>query len=239
MGDWSAITPTYVTAEAARLADASPAEILRWAVERYAPRVGLTCSFSGAGVVLAHLLSQIAPEVPVIFLDTGFHFPETLAFKEQCAAQYGLRLVELGPDPAEPDLQIDQLYASDPDRCCHLRKVEPMIQALEGLDAWVTALRRDQSDTRATAEVLEYHETRGGRPLVKVLPLARWSRNQVWSYIWENGIPYHPLLDQGYKSIGCWPCTRPVGAAEPERAGRWSGQAKTECGLHTLTKRTD
>lgn len=113
------------------------------------------------------------------------------------------------------------------------------MRALDGLDAWVTSLRRDQADTRATVDVLEYHETEAGRPLVKVLPLARWSRNQVWSYIMENGIPYHPLLDQGYKSIGCWPCTRPVGADESERAGRWSGQAKTECGLHTFTKRAE
>jgi phosphoadenosine phosphosulfate reductase len=234
-----AITPAFVASEAARLAEAEPEAILQWALERYSPRVGLTCSFSGAGVVLAHLISKLAPTVPVIFLETGFHFPETLAFKEQFVAKYGLNLVELGPDPNEPDLQIEKLYASDPDRCCHLRKVEPMIRALDGLDAWVTSLRRDQSDTRAAVDLLEYHETEGGRPLVKVLPLARWSRSQVWTYILANGIPYHPLLDQGYKSIGCWPCTRPVGADESERAGRWSGQAKTECGLHTFTKRAD
>lgn len=233
------ITPEYVAAEAARLAESPPEAILDWALERFSPRVGLTCSFSGAGVVLAHLISQRAPAVPVIFLNTGFHFPETLAFKDQFVAQYGLNLVELGPIPSEPDVQIEQLYATDPDRCCHLRKVEPMVRALEDLDAWVTALRRDQSETRAAIEVLEYHETEGGRPLVKVLPLARWSRSQVWNYILENKIPYHPLLDQGYKSIGCWPCTRPTGADEPERAGRWSGQSKTECGLHTFTKRAE
>lgn len=233
------ITPAFVATEAARLADATPEEVLQWALDRYAPRVGLTCSFSGTGVVLAHLISRIAPEVPVIFLDTGFHFPETLAFRDEFIAKYGLNLVVLGPDPAQPDLQIEGLYANDPDRCCHLRKVEPMIRALDGLDAWITALRRDQSETRAAVEVLEYHETEGGRPLVKVLPLACWNRSQVWNYILANGIPYHPLLDQGYKSIGCWPCTRPVGQEESERAGRWSGQMKTECGLHTFTKRAD
>lgn len=236
-GDERAITPEYVAAEAARLAEATPEALLEWALERYAPRVGLTCSFSGGGVVLAHLISRVAPEIPVLFLNTGFHFPETLAFRERFVARYGLNLVELGPDPVEPDLQIEALYASDPDRCCHLRKVEPMLRALEDLDAWITALRRDQSATRASIEVLEYHEGPGGRPLVKVLPLARWDRGQVWRYILANEIPYHPLLDQGYKSIGCWPCTRPVGADESERAGRWSGRGKTECGLHTMTQR--
>lgn len=234
-----AITPEFVAAEAARLSEATPEEIIQWALDRYVPRVGLTCSFSGAGVVLAHLISQFAPTVPVIFLNTGFHFPETLAFRDQFVAEYGINLVELTPDPDQPELQVEQLYATDPDRCCHLRKVEPMMRALDGLDAWITALRRDQSETRSAVEVLEYHETESGRPLVKVLPLARWDRSQVWSYIMTNGIPYHPLLDQGYKSIGCWPCTRPVGQGEPERAGRWSGQVKTECGLHTFTKRAE
>lgn len=234
------ITPEAVAAAARTLDGAPPEAILSWAIERYAPRVGLTCSFSGAGVVLAHMISRLAPETPVIFLDTDYHFPETLAFKDEFARRYGIRLVELHPRltvAEQAALHGEALYQRDPDLCCQLRKVEPMMRALEGLDAWITALRRDQSESRAGVEVLEYHETEGGRPLVKVLPLAHWSRKEIWTYMHEHGIPYHPLLDRGYKSIGCWPCTRPVSADDPERAGRWAGTGKTECGLHTFTRK--
>jgi len=234
------ITPESVRAAATDLADAPPAEIMQWAVGRYGPRVALTCSFSGPGVVLAHLLSRLAPQTPVIFLDTDYHFPETLAFKDAFAARYGLHLVNLHP-LLTVDQQADQfgerLYERDPDQCCQIRKVQPLLRATANLDAWITGLRQDQSETRAQADVLEYHVSPGGQPLVKVLPLAHWSRKDVWTYIREQGIAYHPLLDQGYKSIGCWPCTRPVDADAPERAGRWAGTGKTECGLHTFTRR--
>lgn len=235
-----AVTPEEVQAAARELAAAPPEEVLRWAIGRFAPRVALTCSFSGAGVVLAHLISRLAPETPVIFLDTGFHFPETLAFRDEFVRRYGLNLVNVTPllTVEEQAAQYgDRLYERDPDLCCRLRKVEPMERVLAGLDAWITALRRDQSETRATVEVVEYHELPDGRPLAKVMPLAHWTRSQVWNYILENKIPYHPLLDQGYKSIGCWPCTRPTAPGDPERAGRWAGTGKTECGLHTFTRR--
>jgi phosphoadenosine phosphosulfate reductase len=177
------------------------------------------------------MISRINRQVPVIFLDTERLFPETYRFKDQFVKQYDLNLVEYHPatDPGD-------LFLTDPDQCCAIRKVEPMQRALSGLDAWITSLRRDQSETRSDAELLEYHEV-DGRPLVKVLPLAHWTRTEVWNYILENEIPYHPLLDQGYSSIGCWPCTRATTAGEHERAGRWSGQQKTECGLHTFTNR--
>jgi len=126
------------------------------------------------------------------------------------------------------------LYQTDPDRCCTIRKVEPLARAIAGFDAWISAVRQDQSSSRSLTEVVEYHEVEG-RPIVKVFPLAHWSRADVWRYIRENGVPYHPLLDQGYSSIGCWPCTRPTAPGEAERAGRWSGTGKTECGLHTFT----
>jgi phosphoadenosine phosphosulfate reductase len=169
----------------------------------------------------------------VIFLDTRFHFPETYAFKQRFVEQYGLNLVELTPltDPGP-------LYKTDPDRCCFIRKVEPLERAMVGFDALISAVRQDQSDSRAATEVVEYHEV-AGRPIVKVFPLARWSRADVWRYIRENGVPYHPLLDQGYSSIGCWPCTRPTAPGEGERAGRWSGMGKTECGLHTFTTKRE
>lgn len=236
------ITPGWVGEQARRLAAAPPAELLRWAVDRFAPRVGLTCSFSGAGVVLAHLLSQVAPAVPVIFLDTSFHFAETLRYKDELAERLGLNLIEHQPKLSRRERALRygaDLYRRDPDLCCALCKVEPMQRALQGRDAWITALRRDQSPTRAAIEPLEYHELPGGRAVVKVMPLYRWQARDVQQYMEQHGIPRHPLLDRGYASIGCAPCTRPVAAGEDERAGRWSGSDKTECGLHTFTRRAE
>ena len=223
------LSPVQVRERAAELSGADPAATLAWAVETFPGKVALTVSFGGGGVVLAHLLSRIDRSVPVLFLDTRFHFRETYEFKRRFARRYGLNLLELTPltDPGP-------LYKTDPDRCCFIRKVEPLERAIVAFDAWISAVRQDQSDSRRATELLEYHEVRG-RPLVKVFPLARWSRAEVWRYIRENGVPYHPLLDQGYSSIGCWPCTRPTAPGEAERAGRWSGSGKTECGLHTFT----
>jgi phosphoadenosine phosphosulfate reductase len=224
------LSATDVRDRALALRDSDPEMTLRWAVEAFPGRLALTVSFGGGGVVLAHLISRIDRTVPVIFLDTGFHFPETYAFKQRFADQYGLNVVEVKPltDPGP-------LYATDPDRCCGIRKVEPLARAIAGFDAWISAVRQDQSVTRSATAVVEYHEL-DGRPIVKVFPLAHWSREDVWRYIREHEVPYHPLLDQGYTSIGCWPCTRPTTPGEPERAGRWSGTGKTECGLHTFTQ---
>lgn len=236
------ITAAAARAAARELAGAPPETIIRWAADRFSPRVGLTCSFSGPGVVLAHLVARVAPAVPVIFLDTGYHFAETLALKDEFARRYPIRLVEAAPrlTPAEQAAQYGEaLYERDPDQCCRLRKVEPMAQVLADLDCWITGLRRDQSVTRAAVGVVEQHQAPDGRPLIKVMPLAHWSSKQVWDYIMTHGIPYNPLLDQGYKSIGCRPCTVPVAAAAAERDGRWAGQAKTECGLHTFTRRRE
>jgi phosphoadenosine phosphosulfate reductase len=225
------LSPAAVRERAAALSGRRPEQILAWTVTTFPGKAALSVSFGGGGVVLAHLLSRIDRRVPVIFLDTGFHFPETLAFKKQFAARYGLNLVEVQPlsDPGP-------LYRTDPDRCCAIRKVEPMRRALGGFDAWISAIRRDQADTRRAVEVLEYHEL-DGRPIVKVSPLAQWTREEVRRYIHDHDVLYHPLLDQGYTSIGCWPCTRPTPPGEPERAGRWSGTGKTECGLHTFTSK--
>lgn len=225
----SLCSPEEIKEKAEALRQAPPETVLAWAIERFPGRTGLTVSFSGAGVVLAHMISRIDASVPVIFLDTGLHFPETYAFRDQFVASTGINLVQYQPltDPGP-------LYETDADQCCHIRKVEPMQRAVAGLDAWITALRRDQSETRSTAEVLEYHVI-DGRPVVKVMPLAHWTRSEVWNYILGNEVPYHPLLDQGYSSIGCQPCTRPTAPGEHERAGRWSGKGKTECGLHTFS----
>src|SRR6059058_3725927 len=192
------LSPGQVRERALALRCADPETTLTWAVDTFPGKATLTVSFGGGGVVLAHLLSRIDRTVPVLFLDTAFHFPETYAFKERFAKRYGLNVVDVKPltDPGP-------LYQTDPDRC-------------------------------SATELVEYHEV-DGRPIVKVFPLAHWSRADVWRYIRENGVPYHPLLDQGYSSIGCWPCTRPTAPGEAERAGRWSGTGKLECGLHTFT----
>jgi len=225
------ITPQAIAEHARRLDSLHPRSILEWTFETFAGEVMLSVSFAGGGIVLAHLLSEIDRRVPVLFVDTGFHFPETLELKDLLTERLGLEVRTLTPayDPGP-------LYETDPDRCCDIRKVEPMHRALEPFTAWVSALRRDQGPTREGVAPVEYHD-RGGRPLVKVYPLAAWSREEVWRYIREHELPYHPLLDRGYTSIGCWPCTRATLPGEGERAGRWSGTGKSECGLHTFTLR--
>jgi phosphoadenosine phosphosulfate reductase len=221
--------------EAARreLDAASPQEILAWTWEHFRPHVILTCSFQHDGVALAHMLRDIAPEVPVVFVNTGFHFPETLAYRDEIRQRFGIKLVEL--DPIMPRAEFAErhgldLYARDPDRCCHINKVEPLKRFLPGVQAWINGRRRDQASTRADIKVIEAFD--GG--LHKVNPLARWTGRDTWKYMQEHGIPTHPLFEQGYASIGCAPCTRPILPGEDERAGRWAGQAKTECGLHTF-----
>src|SRR6266571_5105428 len=174
------LSPRAVRQRAQVLHQADPETILQWTVATFPGKTALTVSFGGGGVVLAHLISRIDRSVPVIFLDTGFHFPETHGFKQQFAERYGINLVELRPltDPGP-------LYQTDPDRCCWIRKVEPLERAIVAFDAWISAVRQDQSDTRSATEVVEYHEV-AGRPLVKVFPLAQWSRADVWRYIREH-----------------------------------------------------
>jgi phosphoadenosine phosphosulfate reductase len=223
------LNPDELTTYNRQFQDAPPRAILEWAWARFPNRLAVTVSFGGGGLILAHLVSQIDRAIPVIFLDTGLHFPETYAFKTQFAERYGLTVLELHPrtDPGP-------LYERDPDACCHIRKVEPMHRALRDYDAWVSAIRRDQSATRRRVDVLAVQHI-DERAVLAVHPLAHWTRKDVWRYLHEHDVPYHPLLDQGYSSIGCWPCTRPTSAGEDERAGRWSGSAKTECGLHTFS----
>jgi len=211
------------------LGDAAPHKLIEWTLKTFPNETVLTVSFGGGGVVLAHMVSEIDRSVPVMFLDTGMHFAETLAFKQQLTERYGLNVIEM-----HPAIDPGPLYTTDPDRCCDIRKVEPMRRGLRGYRAWLAALRRDQSSTRAGLDVAEWHDTDDAR-LLKIHPLLNWTRKDVWRYLYDHDVPHHPLLDQGYSSIGCWPCTRPTAAGEDERAGRWSGSGKTECGLHTFT----
>jgi len=209
------------------------AALLAFVARAYRGRVALSASFGGGGVVLAHMLREIDPDVPVLFLDTGFHFPETLEFKRRFAQRYDLRVVDL---VSKREATPPELYRTNPDECCRVRKVEPMRRALASFDVWVTALRREQSDLRRAIRLVEPQEI-DGRTVLKVMPLAHWTRRDVQQYLETHGVPSHPLLERGYASIGCWPCTRPTAHGETERAGRWSGTGKTECGLHTFAKR--
>lgn len=201
-------------------------------------RLAVATSFQSSGLVILHLLRDIRPDLPVLFLETGFHFPETLAFRDRIAAEWGLRVVDLRGEHGsveEQDRRLGpELYRTDPDKCCAINKVEPLQRALEGFDAWISGVRRDQSPLRAETPLVEAQMLPSGREVMKIHPLARWTAAEVGSYVQEHGIPTHPLLERGYRSIGCWPCTRAVGNDEDERAGRWDGFAKTECGIHSF-----
>jgi phosphoadenosine phosphosulfate reductase len=193
----------------------------------------VTSSFQTECMVLVHLVTRQRPDVPVLFLDTGYHFAETCAYRDRMAAQFNLNLVNLQPrmTVAQQEGQFGILYQSAPDRCCGMRKVEPLFAGLEPYDVWFTALRRDQSPTRANLRETEEFRLPSGKLLLKVSPLADWTTRDVWSYLKENEIPVLPLYDRGYTSIGCEPCTSlPLDPANP-RSGRWAGQ-KLECGIH-------
>jgi phosphoadenosine phosphosulfate reductase len=212
---------------------AEPQDILRWATERFAQRFTMATAFGPEGMVLIHMLAEIAPRTPIFNLDTGYQFQETLELREEVKRRYGIE-VEL----KRPETTVEQyeqihggpLYKTQPDQCCADRKVKVLHQAVLGMHAWASAIRRDQSADRAKVPIVGWDKKFG---LVKVSPLANWTKKDVWGLITSHDIPYNPLHDQGYTSIGCWPCTRAVLLGEDERAGRWSGFAKTECGLHT------
>ena len=225
-----------------RLETAHPREILRWALsESGLEPVALASAFQVEGTCVMHMASLIRPDVPVLFLNTGFHFAETLAFKEQLTEQLGLKVIELvGEHTVESQTAAfgPRLYERAPDRCCQINKVEPMLEALRGLSAWVTAFRRDSSPTRANAPIVDRYELEPGRFIVKVNPVATWTRREAWAYLKEHDLPHNPLYDLGYASIGCAPCTRMQLPGEPERAGRWAGLSKWECGIHERETRS-
>ena len=215
-----------------RLEGAPAEQALEWAAARFAPRLAFATAFGPEGLVLLHLIATRRLPVDVFTLDTGLFFPETYALWRRLEAHYGITVRAV-----RPGLSLEQqaageggaLWERDPDRCCRIRKVDPLQEALAGHRAWITAIRRDQTGERRHAGVVE-HDLRYG--LVKVNPLLRWSSAQVWSYLREHELPTNPLHDSGYPSIGCWPCTSAVSAGEDPRAGRWRGLGKTECGLH-------
>jgi phosphoadenosine phosphosulfate reductase len=213
----------------------APQEVLAAAIERYAPKIVLACSFGAEDVVLVDMVHRINPSVPLFYLDTDFLFPETYATRDRMIERYQLKADQvlqikssLTPE-RQAELHGEALWASDPDRCCRLRKVEPLTRVLKGFDAWITGIRRDQAPTRANAKLIEWDAK---FQLVKVNPLAGWSWADVWTYIKVYEVPYNVLHDRNYPSIGCTHCTSPVMPGEDPRAGRWKNSAKTECGLH-------
>ncbi|MET9347307.1 phosphoadenylyl-sulfate reductase [Streptomyces termitum] len=212
------------------LEDASALEILQWAAAAFGPRFCVTSSMEDA--VVAHLASRALPGVDVVFLDTGYHFEETIGTRDAVDAVMDVNVITLTPRQtvAEQDAEHGpRLYERDPDLCCALRKLAPLQDGLTAYSAWATGLRRDESPTRANTPVVGWDEK---RRKVKVSPIARWTQDDVDAYVAEYGVLTNPLLMDGYASVGCAPCTRRVAAGEDARAGRWAGRAKTECGLH-------
>ncbi|MBD0322473.1 MAG: phosphoadenylyl-sulfate reductase [Aldersonia sp.] len=241
-------TQTYTEADlraiaakgAAELDGASAQELLRWTEDTFANgasgatgyRSGYIVASNMQDAVLVHLAAQIHPGVDVLFLDTGYHFAETIGTRDAVAAVYGVNIVD-----AEPEQTVEQqdrllgknLFASDPGECCRLRKVVPLRNTLRSYSAWVTGIRRVESPTRANAPLVSFDE---GFGLVKINPIAAWSDDDMQAYIDEHGILVNPLVEEGYPSIGCAPCTRKPEPGSDPRSGRWAGFAKTECGLH-------
>jgi phosphoadenosine phosphosulfate reductase len=224
------------------LAGLHPRSVLEWAATTI-DRLAVASSFQSSGLVILHLLRNIRPDVPVLFLDTGFHFPETLEFRARIEDEWDLNVVDLrgehGSVERQAELYGPELFGRDPDQCCFINKVQPLQRALEGYDAWISGIRRDQSPLRAGTPLVEAQLLPSGNEVLKIHPLAGWSKDDVGSYVRDHGIPTHPLLENGYRSIGCWPCTRAVEPDEDERAGRWAGSVKTECGIHLFGKDND
>lgn len=220
-----------IITKAEELESATPQEVIAWAVETF-PNITFACSFGAEDVVIVDMLQKISPSTDVFYLDTDFHFKETYETRDSMAERYNLDFVRVSPEitPEEQAQRYgDELWKSDPNACCNIRKVEPLTRILSQYDAWITGIRRDQAPTRANAKKIEYDVKFG---LVKFNPLASWTSEDVWNYIRENDVLYNPLHDRNYPSIGCEHCTRQVMPGEDPRAGRWAGSEKTECGLH-------
>jgi phosphoadenosine phosphosulfate reductase len=229
------MTHTWSPAELDRVAQElepqGPEATLKWMVEQFHPSLYIACSFQQEESVLLDMLHRIEPNARIFYLDTDVLFPETYATRDRLVERYGFDFERYHNLTLEEQAQLhgDELWKSAPDQCCSIRKVEPLKRALGSVDAWVTGIRRDQAPTRANSKKVEWDDKFN---LVKANPLADWTLNDVWAYIRANDVPYNPLHEQNYPSIGCTHCTRQVMPGEDPRAGRWAGQDKTECGLH-------
>ena len=225
-------TPQRLAGIAETLDEAPLEEILSWGLENFAPGICLATSFGPQSIVLMHQIARLRPETTVFYLDTDLLFPETYALRDELARRLGLEFTRVRPGlTVEEQARTNgpRLWSHEPDHCCHLRKVLPLRRFLSDKRAWITGIRNGQSRTRAAAALVQWDAANG---TVKLNPLIRWTKQAIWDYIRERGLPYNPLHQRGFPSIGCQPCTRAVQPGEETRAGRWPGFAKTECGIH-------
>jgi phosphoadenosine phosphosulfate reductase len=226
--------PQRIVAAGEDLRDATPQGVLRRAVDAFFPKLTMATAFGAEGCCLIHMLAEIEPRVRIFNLDTGYQFAETLELRERIRKRYGIEVEYIRPDTTVEEYEAEHggpLYRHRPDQCCHDRKLVPLRRAVAGYDAWISAIRKDQTADRAQAEVIQWDAKLN---LVKVNPLLSWTKKDVWDFVVKNQVPYNPLHDAGYPSIGCWPCTAPVTNGDDERAGRWAGTRKKECGLHVI-----
>jgi phosphoadenosine phosphosulfate reductase len=235
----SRFDPEEIRRRSAAFEGAPLEEILGWCWETYGERAAIGTSFQGAGLVVTDTAYRQGFLFPSFTLDTGLLFPETLALKAKIEERFGIRIESLIPEQSVEEQAAEhgpELWNTNPDLCCALRKVLPLQKKLSELDVWITGLRRQQSETRETIQIVElYHfDVLRDRYILKLNPLANWSREKVQAYLDAHDLPRNELASRGYRSIGCMPCTRPVGEGENERAGRWTGFNKSECGIHTF-----
>lgn len=235
------ISPEEVKELAESFETAALEDILRWAWDRFGTRAAIGTSFQGAGLVMIHHAVKAGLPFPVFTLDTQLLFAETYELQRRLENFFEIKIESLKPEISPEEQAADkdlgpELWSRKPDLCCSIRKVEPLQKKLSQLAVWITGVRRQQSETREKTRILElYHfDVLRDQYILKLNPMAPWGREQVWEYIQKHQIPYNPLQDRGYRSIGCWPCTRATGAGESERAGRWTGFDKSECGIHTF-----
>jgi phosphoadenosine phosphosulfate reductase len=220
----------------ARLLTATPHEVLAWAAQRFHPRLLMATAFGAEGCCIIHMLAEIQPLTTVINIDTGYQFAETLDLRERLAARYGIVVEYVRPELSVAEYEAEHggpLHPHRPDQCCHDRKILPLRRAVQDLAplAWISAIRKDQTADRGKADVVQWDAKFN---LTKVNPLLNWTKKDVWTFVHKHDVPYNVLHDRDYPSIGCWPCTRPVAAGEDDRAGRWAGKVKKECGLHVI-----
>lgn len=208
----------------------SPQERIQWAIDRYAPNIATTSSFGADASVMLHLTNSVYPGIRVFFLETGFHFKETLEFRDSMIEKYNLNIINLTCEMGHEKFleQYGPLHQSDAEKCCYINKVKPLEEALSKVGAWFSGIRRSQSKTRAEIKYVEEYMT----DIYKFNPIADWDKEDVAQYIQANNLPVHPLKEKGFLSIGCQPCTRAVKPGEDPRAGRWDSSDKTECGIH-------
>lgn len=234
------LTDHDVAALNVRLEAATPQDVVRWALEESGiERIAIASAFQAEGTCVMHMATQVRPDIPILFLQTGYQFAETLEFRDRLVRELGLHVTDLRGEYT-PERQAEErgprLFEREPETCCDLNKVRPMLAALRRLDGWITALRRDSSPTRAHTPIVDRYELEPGTWIVKVNPVANWTRPDVWRYLKAHDLPHNPLYDLGYSSIGCAPCTRARLPGEPERAGRWAGTPRWECGIHDTPK---